>query len=171
MVVTDPEAVESHIIAQSRKHFQQAQGTPFTLEPLNLLQSDQEADAQRILLSGLPDGWQNVPPAGWNTKTIALIERLIQAQHIPVIDSTIDLAEFKKGIKKWKERTVTSPSGRHLGHLHSLLAPDGIQELDEEESTVPLAETILILHLDMLNLAIQWGYAPERWRNVVIFVL
>ena len=82
---------------------------------------------------------------------------------ILVIDCHIYIQEFKKGIKKWKARTATSPSERHLGHLHSLLASDSIEESDKEKSTTPLAKRILKLHLDMLNLTIEWGYAPELW--------
>ena len=43
---------------------------------------------------------------------------------------TIPIKEFKQGYRKWKERTTTSPSGRHLGHYHALFAPDG----EEKES-------------------------------------
>ena len=169
--VTDPKEVESHIISQSKKHFQQAQGTPFTIAPLNNISTAHDNLTAEILKPGLPQEWQNVSPSGWNDETVRFIERLTRDESIPAIDSNIDMEEFKKGIRKWKEKTATSPSGRHLGHLHSLLAPDGVHESDDEESTTPLADKILTMHLDMLNLAIQWGYAPERWRNVVMFVL
>ena len=33
---------------------------------------------------------------------------------------------IKDGYKKWKEKTSTSPSNRHLGHYKSLLAADVI---------------------------------------------
>ena len=38
---------------------------------------------------------------------------------------TINVSEIKKGFKRWKEKTSTSPSNRHLGHYKSLLAADG----------------------------------------------
>ncbi len=128
-------------------------------------------DTQCLLQPGLPEKWEEVTPAGWNIETVHLIERLTLNQEIPVINSVILMEDFKNGIKKWKEKTATSPSGCHLGHLHSLLAPDGVQETDEEESTKPLAEKILEVHLSMINLAVDWGYPPLRWRNVVMFVI
>ncbi len=169
--MTDPKEVKAHIIAQSQKHFKQAQGTPFTVAPLADIQTAQDESVKTVLQPGLPIQWQNVSPAGWNDETVRFIERLVRNDSIPAINSSIDIEEFKKGIKKWKEKTATSPSGHHLGHLHSLLAPDGIHKSDEEESTKELADNILQLHLDMINLTIQWGYAPQRWRNVVLFVL
>jgi hypothetical protein len=41
---------------------------------------------------------------------------------MPEIPTLITTAELIEGIKKWKERTSTSPSGRHLGHLKAMLA-------------------------------------------------
>ncbi len=171
LTITDPKQVESNIIKQSKKHFQQAQGTPFTVAPLCNIRDSKDPLTQEVLQTGLPQEWQNVIPAGWSKETAQLIGRLTCDASIPVIDSTIDMEDFKQGIKKWKEKTTTSPSGRHLGHLHSLLAPDGIPDSDDDESTSSLADKILTLHLEMLNTAIQWGYAPERWKNVVMFVL
>ena len=42
-------------------------------------------------------------------------------------DTIIPLKEIKEVYKKWKESTTHSPSGRHLGHHHALLVPDGKQ--------------------------------------------
>jgi hypothetical protein len=45
-----------------------------------------------------------------------------------------------------EESTSTSPSGRHLGHYKAAI-------LDED---------ITHLHVDMLNIPIQIGFAPEQ---------
>ena len=42
-------------------------------------------------------------------------------------NNNIPFNEYKQGFKKWKESTTTSPSGRHLGHHHSLLSLYGTQ--------------------------------------------
>ncbi|KAI2493431.1 hypothetical protein MHU86_21130 [Fragilaria crotonensis] len=52
---------------------------------------------------------------------------------------------------KWKESTSTSPSGRHLGHYRTAI-------LDDQ---------VAALHTDMLNLPIQYGFAPDRWTSSV----
>ena len=48
-------------------------------------------------------------------------------------NNNIPFNEYKQGFKKWKESTTTSSSARHLGHHHSLLAPDGNQYDKEKE--------------------------------------
>ena len=171
ITITDPTQVESNIIKQSKKHFQQAQGTPFTVKPLSNIRDSKDPLTQEVLNTGLPQEWLNVIPVCWSNKTVQFIARLTRDNSIPVINSTIDMQEFKQGIKKWKEKTTTSPSGNHLGHLYSLLAPDGTKDSDDEKSTSSLADNILKLHLEMLNLAIQRGYALKRWKNIVMFVL
>ena len=42
--------------------------------------------------------------------------------------------------KKWNEHTVTSPSGRHLGHFHGLFHPFRY-ELEDLEDKVDLEDT------------------------------
>jgi len=37
----------------------------------------------------------------------------------------IERQDFGDGFKKWKERTSTSPSGRHLGHYKSIIKDTG----------------------------------------------
>jgi hypothetical protein len=39
---------------------------------------------------------------------------------------------MKNKYPSWKETTSTSPSGRHLGHKHTLLKPDGLVRHSEE---------------------------------------
>ena len=82
------------------------------------------------------------------------------------------MEDFKNGIKRWKERTTTSLLGQYLGHLHVFLAPDGVINPETDgEPTKDLAEKILQVHLRMINTAILWGYPPQCWQNVTMFVL
>ena len=160
-VVNDPVAVKKHIIEQSRRHFKQAQGTPFTSPPLNQIESAEHPIAQEILKSGLPSEWSTVTPVGWNAETCNFIDRLQADDKVPKIDANISMEDFTQGIKKWKERTTTSPSGRHLGHLHVLLAPDGVIDPEKDgKPTADIAKKLLQVHLRMINIAITWGYPP-----------
>ena len=127
---------------------------------------------KEIMQSGLPTKWSTVTPVGWNEETSHFIDRLQADDKIPKIDTMISMEDFKQGIKRWKERTTTSPLGRHLGHLHVLLAPDGVINPEEHgDPTTDIANKILTVHLRMINIAIAWGYPPLRWRNVTMFVL
>ena len=52
---------------------------------------------------------------------------------------TIKIKDIKKGYKKWKGITGTSPSNRHLGYNKSLLAVDGTSKKDQ---TITTSDTI-----------------------------
>ena len=66
------------------------------------------------------------------------------------------MEDFIAGIKQWKEKTTTSPSERHLGHLHVLIAPDGVINPEEDRKpTKELAEKILRVHLRMMNMVVS----------------
>ena len=67
------------------------------------------------------------------------------------------LMEFKQWYKQWKERTTISPSGRHLGHYHALLVPDG----EEKERT--FTEEMWIIHYDITNIALLNETSLTRW--------
>ena len=54
--------------------------------------------------------------------------------------------EFKQGCKQWKGRITASPSGRHLGHYHALLAP-----YDEEKKRT-FTEGMWRIHNDITNI-------------------
>jgi hypothetical protein len=67
------------------------------------------------------------------------------------IKSIITVDEFNATVKKWKESTSTSPSIRHLGHYRSAILDDHVTSI----------------HTDMLNLPIQFGFAPARWTPMI----
>ena len=46
----------------------------------------------------------------------------------------IPLHKYKEGFKKWKVSTTTCSSGRHLGHHHSFISPDGNQYNEDKEA-------------------------------------
>ena len=56
---------------------------------------------------------------------------------------------------KWKEKTTTSPSGRHLGHYKAILQePDLIQ-----------------YHCIMASLPLTYGFTPKRWTKAIQIML
>jgi hypothetical protein len=46
------------------------------------------------------------------------------------IDNNITFEEFAKGIEKWRERTTTSLSGRHLGHYKIVVKLNVMDDYD-----------------------------------------
>jgi hypothetical protein len=79
------------------------------------------------------------------------LEECKRPNKLQEISATISDDDFQQTVKKWKESTSTSPSGRHLGHYKAALLDDDITHL----------------HVDMLNIPIQYGFAPERWTHSV----
>ncbi len=114
-VVDDPVQVEQHLINQSKLHFQQARGTPFTLIPLNEITDCSDPGTTAILQPGLPSEWKEAIPAVWNDETVHLMERMTLNSTIPVINITISMDEFKKGIKNGKKEQQNLPLGVTLG--------------------------------------------------------
>jgi hypothetical protein len=49
------------------------------------------------------------------------LEKLSTGKVIGIYED-ITFEEFKAGLLKWKERTTTSPSGRHLGHYKIMMS-------------------------------------------------
>ena len=84
----------------------------------------------------------------------------------PPIDTTLTLQDVKDGFRIWAERTSTSPSGRHLGHYKTLLAPTGLPP-DSKDPIVGFGDRMMSIHTKLLNLAILTGYCFECWIYVV----
>eukprot|EP00980_Cylindrotheca_fusiformis_P025582 scaffold14134_cov70-Cylindrotheca_fusiformis.AAC.1 len=93
----------------------------------------------------------------------------------PLILPEISMPDLVSRIRVWNERTTTSPSGLHLGHLKSLTAR--LPCPPDEESQVPLPppvtpsdasiqKTLLEAQLSLINFGLRHGYAFQRWKKV-----
>ena len=70
--------------------------------------------------------------------------------------------------KKWKKKTTTSPSGRHLRHHHSVLVPDGIYyELYELE----FSNNMWQIHQKSTSVAMVKENPLNRWLIYLIILL
>ena len=79
----------------------------------------------------------------------------------------IPLEDFKAGYKKWHERTTTSPSGRHLGHYHALLAPDG----NDYSESKNFSDTMWQIHHSITNIALLNEKHLLRWLTSIVILL
>jgi Reverse transcriptase (RNA-dependent DNA polymerase) len=82
--------------------------------------------------------------------------------------------EWMIKMKKWKERTTTSPSGLHLGHHKSLFSPHKYThddpcaekaELDNKQSS------ILTAYMTLYNMVLKKSIVLSRWKTVHSIVL
>ena len=102
---TQPE-LENKLLEQKIKHFSQATRTTNGATMSKLFQCPRETHPKHLktLIPDTPHGLLKYFDRDPNTKEINL---------------KISPEELRTGIKKWKEKTSTSPSKQHLGHYHA----------------------------------------------------
>jgi hypothetical protein len=82
----------------------------------------------------------------------------------PISADMITEADFIFGFKKWKERTSTSPSGQHLGHYKAIIH-------DAADKTVERTVSPLSHLVTMVNLPLQYGFAPTCWcKSITVMI-
>ncbi len=79
-----------------------------------------------------------------------------QLRHAPPITLKVSPEEYTEAIKRWDERTSTSPSGRHLGFYQAFLALPSIVTSDM---------------CKMFNVVITSELVPQRWCRAISVLL
>ncbi len=162
-VTEDPKTIEAACLSRNKTHFGQAQGTPFTIPPLSLIESNGCGPISDAILDGrledLPFDVQTLPEA-----QRIILEELEQC--CPTMDDNIAFDDFKRKFLLWREDTSTSPSGMYLGLYKALIARkhhDGIID----SSTLQSGEDIFMDIFILSNTACRFGFAFDRWKEVV----
>jgi hypothetical protein len=99
--------MEEILLNRNTVNFGQAQGTPFTVNPI----VNDIGYEGHTTLEEMRKKWEEQDD-GVQT----LLRKLTDGKKLLGIDDDLSLEEFTKGFKKWSEDTSTSPSGRHLGN-------------------------------------------------------
>ena len=112
----DVNNINNALTEWNRTHFQQAQGTPFTVPPLSneLGHSGMNKTGNQILENDY------TPTQPMRASVRRLINNMYQ-QCDEIEETEVTRDDMKSAFKKWRESTSTSPSGRHLGHMKSIL--------------------------------------------------
>jgi hypothetical protein len=161
---TDKTDVECETQARNQQHLNQAAGSPFTIFPL----SDVGVTATNFKTSHLPDGTPLQMPADTfrETETVLdLLQRPLPGAAQAHISPNISLHDFTSAIRAWKERTSTSPSGRHLGHYALLVKT--VHDKNAKPEVHQAAEDILKLMVTIMDLASEKGFILDCWTTVV----
>jgi len=160
--VHDITQMEQHLLNQSRKHFSQAHGTPYTVDPLaTLVPNDGLSNFGETIFRGEP-----IPPdLPISEPTRLLLQH--QRNLLPPQTQTMKPLEFEPlmaGFRKWPEQTTTSPSGRHLGVYKSLLK----DKHNEKPGEIPKPKGIDIMYdiFRMLVLAVKHTHTFNHWRTI-----
>jgi hypothetical protein len=110
--VTQPERIQELLNYRNIHHFGMAQGTPFTQEPLTRLNWEADSlEAEQLIGGDLPEAFNNLG----NEHVTKLIHHIRDMPQIPEIECQLTMEEVSNGFQKWREATLTSPSGCHLG--------------------------------------------------------
>jgi len=173
--LTDRTEIEDTLLEYSREHFAKAHGSPFTSEPLSrLLQYDGLTPFGNIIFKGNTD--LHSLPLDEPTRT--LLEHLNNKLPSDTPRThPIDYQLLLNGIKKWPEKTTTSPSGRHLG-IYKSLQRHVVDKPKTDKKTNPpppqrlqQGRDILYLIFDIMTLALRHNHTLERWKTVwTIFI-
>ena len=151
--------MEQVISDRNFHHLNQAQGTPLTIEPLlSLIGTDSYTSFSQELLNGKAD-LDHLMLSPTITKYLANLK-----QNKEIISTTtnkfIPLNQYKQGFK--------NPSGRHLGHHHSLLSPDGNQYNKNKED---FSDRIWNLHHSITSIALLNEKPLHRWLTSIVILL
>ena len=75
---------------------------------------------------------------------------------------------MKYAFTKWKERTPTSPSGRHLGHYKALIVSDG-EEINEKLKA--FSYEMLSAYNVIINSALALETPLYRWEQSLVLMI
>jgi exonuclease III len=159
--VYDPVVLEALLIERNRKHFAQAQNTPFTNDILGMIPFSGTGPIADSIL----DGSITV-----NDPVVQLVlDNLKRPDGLKQIPAKVTLDEVTGKFKNWKESTSTSPiTKRHLGHYQCLTRlVDMEKDDDEQDDAIENAKKILKAHFLIILTATKFGISLTRWQNVV----
>ena len=161
--ITDPQMIETQILARNRRHFGQARPTPLAARSIqDALSFSGVSSTSDDLLFGRAD----IPTLTRNFYAQEIFKECERA--LPEIDHSLAQCHLQQRYRMWKETTSTSPSNRHLGHYHSILKSPPIDpESEEAEKFQDDKQQIWDIHYGLHQYAINHAYCFTRWQNVV----
>jgi ribonuclease HI len=163
--IIDPQHIEYYLMLRNKLHFGQAQGTPFTIEPLS---PGLDWGATSSLAQDILEG-QYTTTTQTDNLCHSFLQHCKQSAENDLIPFEITTEEFAGRMKKWNEKTTTSPfSGRHLGRYKSLFTKGIYQphSSEEAEQFTQQQQDIVDTMVGILNFCIRTGYVLSRWKHI-----
>jgi hypothetical protein len=170
-IVDSRQALEAAICDRNKRHFAQANGTPFTHEPFSRIGSDNgynvylDVDGAEIHVPG---------DAFLETRTVM---NLLRERHEAYPGRWLDevsFDEFISGLLHWNEKTLTSPSGRHLGLYGALVtaycnSSGEFSKMRPGDDNTPqeMAEQELMMIHGLAASTAKYGFFLHQWIQVV----
>jgi hypothetical protein len=138
LYIEDPDLIETHLQSHLRTHFAQAEETDFRQSPLK---EDTTFSADTPTADNILKGdTSQYDTARLRLSTAMLLQHMAMATD-KEITTTLTDKHFDGKLKTWNERTTTSPSGVHLGHLKSYYAAHSLDpDTDEGKEITDMQE-------------------------------
>jgi hypothetical protein len=92
-------------------------------------------------------------------------------RHSKELEIEITTKKMMNKYKRGKERTSTSPSGRHLGHFHALFRPLEAKDEKDRDRLEGIRQEIIELHAIMLQTAYDNEHVYTRWEYILTCML
>jgi hypothetical protein len=92
-------------------------------------------------------------------------------RHSKELEIEITSKKMMNKYKRWKERTGTSPSGRHLGHFHALIRPMKAKDNKDRDRLDGIRTEIIELYATMLQTAYDNEHVYKRWEYILTCML
>ena len=106
--IDNPRLIEELVADRNSHHLNQAQGSPFTVEPLqSLLGPDSDTPFAEALLNS-NEHFSNIPLTNVTKRYLESMTINTEIFHSSK-QQTIPFDDYKKGFLNWKEKTTTSP--------------------------------------------------------------
>jgi hypothetical protein len=158
--IYDPVLLEALIQERNKKHFSQAQGTPFTKDVLSQIPFSGTGPMADSILNGTMEVDDPIVQL--------VLDNLKRPDNVIDIPATVTIDEVKGKLDNWKESTSTSPiTKRHLGHYQSLTRLIDTEDEDIPNKSVIRAKKILNAHFLLIAYSVKFGISLTRWQNVV----
>lgn len=169
--VTKPDEMIPLLLEAGRRHFSQANGTPFTKGPLATLEYTGTCFQADAILRGCSTFSYDEKLESSHRQWIAHARHLDHTLNPTEISSWLTPDQIKEGYSKWKESTSTSPAGDHLS-IYKVLAKD-FSDVDKKD----IPKGCRPLHIiqqeawdsitAIMNLGCHFGLTIPRWETAV----
>jgi hypothetical protein len=166
LVITNGPTIKRLILQRNIRQFQQAESTPLaTPEVIRKIGFGANTRRADKILEGKGDP-TDVADDEWSRYLITSMQR-----HSKELEIEITAEKMTNKYKRWKERTRTSPSGRHLGHFHALFRPLKAKNKEDRERLEGIRLDIIELHAIMLQNAYDNEHVYKRWEYILTCML
>ena len=157
--IDNPEVIEKVLTSYNTAHLSQSEGKPFTIVPLkDLLGTGYFALFGDVLLHGTTN-IDSLPLSNLQRLYLNKLKKTSGYLSSPLLHQ-ISIEDMTSGLKKWKERTITVSSHRHLRHYISFIVSDSN---DNKPEHVAFVRNSLQTIKTILNDTIASGVPLRRW--------